>query len=132
MEVDDGNANSLKRVKEGLGEDVHPASEDNHVRLFGSNLVAQVGVITSPSLADLVGVLLAGGVVALVDEVEVLRGHTSQLGALGSVGRLAVDNDFGDAGIGDPPIGTGVENGLQVGPVAGGHDEKCSFGHGDG
>ena len=106
VEVDDAVG---EPAEEAHREDAHPAGEHDEVGAEAGDDVGEAGVVVGAGLA---------GVAADVD-----GGHAGGAGPLEGVGVGAVGHDGDDLG-GSVPVGAGVEDGLQVRPVAGRqHDE---------
>lgn len=61
------------------------------------------------------------------DEVEVLPGDVVGLSAFSRIGFAPVHDEPRDARVGDLPARDGVNEGLEIGAIAAGHDQNAAL-----
>lgn len=133
MQVDYPDARLADGIEKVLPKDVHPPGQDDEIRTLVTfeNLAGEGGVVLVAGLLDAFGVLVRLGLEAVGDKVEVLPGDVAVVGACCGVGLAPVHNELDDGRVGDAPVGHGVDEGLEVGAIAAGHDQDSTCGSHD-
>lgn len=134
MQVDYPDPRLADGTEKVLAKDVHPPGQDDEIRTLVTfeNLLGEGGVVLVAGLLDAFGVLVRLGLEAVGDEIKVLPGDVAVVGSCRGVGLAPVHDELDDGRVGDAPVGHGVDEGLEVGAIATGHDQDATCGsHGE-
>lgn len=119
MQIDGGDLDGIEWRQERLAEYVHPAGQDDQVRLVLKHQLRQVGIVPGPAFLQLGLVLFTLLGVPAGDKVEVFGRDAVIRRSRRSVRIFSVHDDLDNATLWDLAALDGVDDSLQIAAITG-------------